>query len=276
MFLEDWKQARKAFETATQKKKPCEKFLGLFNKSTGIHGSVKELDDALASGDNARMLKAEKVFDKVKGDYAPILVKAAKEDKTADYLKETQKLGDALDQIATDFGAACQDKKEAAADAAADKLIKLFDAVGKSAAPVQKEAAKAKRQAILDHGACSDALAAIVLAGGQADAPAVKEAYGVIAAKAKAIDAAIGVNTAALQKVQAEFKKVYDAFDKARGSLPRRRRFRRWGEALSSAPLPLPPRPARRLVEQARPYPGRGGNSCHSCASESADSGTRP
>jgi hypothetical protein len=222
MFVEEWKGARKAFETATGKKKPCEKFLGVFNKSTGILNAVKELDDALKSRDTDRMIKAETAFFRVKGDYAPILMKAAKEDKAADYLKETQKLGAALDDIGELFGAARKDAAGLAASDLADTLVKNFVTVTKAASPVQKQAAKDKRQAVLDNGACSDALADIVMAGGQADAPAVQQAYAVIKEKVKAIGAAIATTTVALQKLQAAFGKASADFKKAKADLPKK------------------------------------------------------
>jgi hypothetical protein len=222
MFVEEWKDARKAFETATQKKKPCEKFIGLFNKSTGILNAVKELDESLKSREADRMMKAEDVFAKVKGDYTPILLKAAKEDKGCDYIKETQKLGDALDDIADLFAKTRKSTEEQSASVLAATLIKSFVTVMKAAAPVQKQAAAAKRQAVLDNGACSDALTAIVLAGGQADAAAVQQAFGVIKEKAKAIDAAIATNTAVYQKIQAAFAKACEDFKKAKDDLPKK------------------------------------------------------
>lgn len=222
MFVEEWKGARKAFETATQKKKPCEKFLGVFNKSTGILNAVKELDEALKSRDAGRMSKAEEVFFRVKGDYAPILLKAAKEDKSADYTKEVQKLGDALDDIGTLFTDTRKSTDEQTASVLAASLIKSFVLVVKAASPVQKQANAAKRQAVLDNGACSDALTAIVLAGGQADAPAVQEAFGVIKTKAKAIEAAIATHTAAYQKVATDFGKACGDFKKEKGNLPKK------------------------------------------------------
>jgi hypothetical protein len=208
MFVEEWKDARKAFETATQKKKPCEKFLGLFNKSTGILNAVKELDESLKSRDADQMMKAEDVFSKVKGDYTPILLKAAKEDKGADYIKETQKLGAALDDIADLFAKTRKSTEEQSASVLATTLIKSFVIVMKAAAPVQKQAAAAKRQAVLD--------------GGQADAAAVQQAFGVIKEKAKAIDAAIATNTAAHQKIQAAFAKACEDFKKAKDDLPKK------------------------------------------------------
>ncbi len=222
MFVEEWKDARKAFETATLKKKPCEKFIGVFNKSTGILNAVKELDEALKSRDSDRMMKAEDVFAKVKGDYAPILLKAAKDDKGADYIKEVQKLGAALDDIGALFSETRKSSEEQAASLLAANLIKTFVLVVKAASPVQKQAAAAKRQAVLDNGACSDALTAIVLAGGQADAPAVQEAFGVIKTKAKAIEAAIAANTVAYQKIQAGFGKACEDFKKEKANLPKK------------------------------------------------------
>ena len=210
MFLEEWKKARRSFEAATQKKKPCEKFLGVFNKSTGIDGALKALDDAAGKSDADKMLKAEEVFSKVVGDYTPILIKAAKEDKGANYTAEVGKLAAALQQIGVDFGELRKQSNAAATQAVADKLLKAFADFTKSAKPAQTQAAAAKRQAILDHGACSDALAEIALAAGSGDAAAIKTAFGTIAVKAKAIEAAVTTTTAAYQKLAAARMKVVD------------------------------------------------------------------
>ena len=210
MFLEEWKKARRSFEAATQKKKPCEKFLGVFNKSTGIDGALKALDDDAGKSDADKMLKAEEVFSKVVGDYTPILIKAAKEDKGANYTAEVGKLAAALQQIGVDFGELRKQSNAAATQAVADKLLKAFADFTKSAKPAQTQAAAAKRQAILDHGACSDALAEIALAAGSGDAAAIKTAFGTIAVKAKAIEAAVTTTTAAYQKLAAARMKVVD------------------------------------------------------------------
>ncbi len=210
MFLEEWKKARRSFEAATQKKKPCEKFLGVFNKSTGIDSALKGLDDAAGRDDPDRMLKAEEVFSKVVGDYAPILVKAAKEDKGANYTAEVGKLAAALQQIGVDFADLRKQANVAATQAVTDRLLKGFSEFIKACKPAQAQAAAAKRQAILDHGACSDALADIALAAGSGDAAATKTAFATIAVKAKAIEAAITTTTASLQKLTAGRQKIVD------------------------------------------------------------------
>lgn len=210
MFLEEWKKARRSFETATQKKKPCEKFFGVFNKSTGIDSALKALDDAAGKSDADKMLKAEEVFSKVIGDYTPILIKAAKEDKGANYTAEVGKLAAALQQIGVDFADLRKQANTAATQEVTDKLLKGFSDFIKSCKPAQAQAAAAKRQAILDHGACSEALAEIALAAGAGDAGAIKTAFGTIAVKAKAIEAAITATTAAYQKLAASRMKIVD------------------------------------------------------------------
>jgi len=65
-FKEDWKKAKTAFETATQKKKPSASFLGVFNKGTGISAALESADNAKTAGD---LQKAMATFQKTYVDY---------------------------------------------------------------------------------------------------------------------------------------------------------------------------------------------------------------
>ena len=219
MFVEEWKQARKSFEAVTQKKKPCEKFMGVFNKSTGIAAAVKDLDASLDKCDAEKMSAAEKAFGKVVSDYVPILVKAAKDDPSPTYVKEVEKLGQALQQIGVDYAELRKKTNLEVSQTIADGIIELYKDFIKAAKPYQTQANAAKRQAILDNGACSDALTALVVAGTKADANGVKAALATIATNIKKIDAAIKVNEANLAKLQTAFSKINDGFKKAKDDL---------------------------------------------------------
>jgi hypothetical protein len=62
-FTERWKQAKSKYETSVKEKKPSEKLLGVFRKSTGIEPACKDLDAAIAKGkrsDGERALNALK------------------------------------------------------------------------------------------------------------------------------------------------------------------------------------------------------------------------
>jgi len=219
MYVEEWKQARKSFEAVTLKKKPCEKFLGVFNKSTGIAAAVKGLDEALGKADPDKMEAAEKAFLKVVDDYVPILIKAAKADPSPTYVAEVEKLGKALQEIGVDYAAERQDTNLKVTQAKTEEVLKLFTDLHKAIKPCKEKANTAKRQAILDHGVCSDALAAIASANAQGDTSAVKVALADIASSIKSIEAAIKLHDAAAGKLRVEWRSAKGAFDKAKSEL---------------------------------------------------------
>jgi len=47
-WAKEWEKVKKAFKTATGKKKPATKTLGAFRKSTGIESTLKKMDQAFA------------------------------------------------------------------------------------------------------------------------------------------------------------------------------------------------------------------------------------
>lgn len=102
-LLSEWKVAKKNFETATGKKKPSAKFLGVFNKS-GVEDVLKALDSALDKGDPKAMEKALEAAAKSAGSYYQTLAKAEKEDKDSNYITEVKKLSDELSDIVTRAG----------------------------------------------------------------------------------------------------------------------------------------------------------------------------
>lgn len=83
-FVAEWKTIKDNFEKATAKKKPSDKFLGLFNKSSGITPAAKKLDEALDDGDRKPADKALGDFKKTCAAYQQTLAKAivAETDKT--------------------------------------------------------------------------------------------------------------------------------------------------------------------------------------------------
>lgn len=97
-YLTDWKTAKKRFEAATGKKKPSAKFLGVFNKSSGIESAVTAIDKAMDKKDAAALQKACAAFEKTVSEYCKLLAAAAK-DESADYKTELAILKKTLDQI---------------------------------------------------------------------------------------------------------------------------------------------------------------------------------
>jgi hypothetical protein len=100
-----WKTAKTAFENATNKKKPSEKFLGVFRKGSGIETALKSVDDAKTADD---LKKALLKFNTAYTAYIKELDKTAADPKTvpaadkAAYVAEIKKLKTALEKIEAD------------------------------------------------------------------------------------------------------------------------------------------------------------------------------
>jgi hypothetical protein len=77
-FLAYWKQQKKVFETVTNKKKPSEKFLGVFNKSSGIESALKLIDTGLTKRDADSAIKGREAFGKARDAFYKLLLAASK------------------------------------------------------------------------------------------------------------------------------------------------------------------------------------------------------
>lgn len=116
-MLDDWKQAKKDFETLTGKKKPTEKVLGLFRKSTGLEDALKACDTALDKKDAPKLEKATAELKKVATTYGSQLADAITKEKMENDVKtELQKglkvLKTRLDKFVTHFEAAVEADKQ--------------------------------------------------------------------------------------------------------------------------------------------------------------------
>ena len=88
----EWKDTKKEFEKSTDKKKPAEKFLGIFRKSSGIESALKKLDKSFKGIDTQKVTpKSVKAFedalagfDKTKDAYIKQLEGALSKEKDAD------------------------------------------------------------------------------------------------------------------------------------------------------------------------------------------------
>lgn len=99
-YLADWQNAKKTFETATGKKKPSEKVLGAFRKSTKIESALKGVDACVKKDKWDDLPSAHKEFVKASNDYQSTLRKMVKQDTTgSDYIKEVDKLENSLETI---------------------------------------------------------------------------------------------------------------------------------------------------------------------------------
>jgi len=77
-FVDQWKQMKAKYESSVKDKKPSEKWLGVFRKSTGIESACKDLDVAIAKGSRENCEKALTNLKKAGETYLTTL------DKTAD------------------------------------------------------------------------------------------------------------------------------------------------------------------------------------------------
>ena len=191
-FKEDWKTAKTAFTTATQKKKPSATLLGVFDKGTGISSALESADKAKTAGD---FQKAMVAFRKAFDDYVKTLDKAVADpkvtpiaDKTV-YAGEVKKLKTALEVIYKSAGLTMQ----SLIDAATTTKTKIDPADVRKKAEEDKVKADAADKAYTLHVAKRNALAQSLTKALQgyaakgieaAAASAIKQAAAAKAAKA--------------------------------------------------------------------------------------------
>jgi hypothetical protein len=76
-FEKEWKDIKKNFEKATNKKKPSDKFMGVFNKSSGLTPATAAFDKACDADDKAAAQKALENLHDVADSYEKVLARAA-------------------------------------------------------------------------------------------------------------------------------------------------------------------------------------------------------
>lgn len=150
-FADDWKNCKKEFEKLTGKKKPAEKTLGSFRKSTGLASSLKKIDSALngLSAKNARGTLEQKdltAYDKLVANYKKemesyigLLERTLKQESDADsaYGKAIVMLKKRLKAI---FGTA--DMRGSSYAMALDKSLKTNDKVMRMIIPGMRSSLK--------------------------------------------------------------------------------------------------------------------------------------
>lgn len=102
-YLQDWTNAKKTFETKTKEKKPSEKVMGIFRKSSSLEKACQGLDGSLGKNNLAEMSKAAESFAGSAKSYQELLSKSSKEDKGTDYQAQVVQLSKALDEIQEGF-----------------------------------------------------------------------------------------------------------------------------------------------------------------------------
>ncbi|MHA7060493.1 hypothetical protein [Azospirillum argentinense] len=198
-FASDWKSAKTAFETATGKKKPSAKFMGVFHKS-GLEDVTKALDSALGKSDAKALEKALLDYVKSATAYQTTLEKSAKTEGVATIAAELKKLGQALDDIGRRAGVAVNERiAEMREDAEAEKA-KEAEEQGKAARAIADKVAvqidgllKATNADIklLDQAAANADLALrnVLEAQGAGNAKEAKAQVAAVQAAAKTVDA---------------------------------------------------------------------------------------
>ncbi|AWJ89132.1 hypothetical protein Sp245p_04690 [Azospirillum baldaniorum] len=198
-FASDWKSAKTAFETATGKKKPSAKFMGVFHKS-GLEDVTKALDSALGKSDAKALEKALLDYVKSATAYQTTLEKSAKTEGVATIAAELKKLGQALDDIGRRAGVAVNERiAEMREDAEAEKA-KEAEEQGKAARAIADKVAvqidgllKATNADIklLDQAAANADLALrnVLEAQGAGNAKEAKAQAAAVQAAAKTVDA---------------------------------------------------------------------------------------
>lgn len=86
---EEWKAIKTSFETATGKKKPSPKLLGVFRSGTGLEAALDKVDKATTK---AECKTAVNAFATKKRDYVALLKKNHVDSNNVDYKVEIDKM----------------------------------------------------------------------------------------------------------------------------------------------------------------------------------------
>ncbi|MEJ8476708.1 hypothetical protein [Roseibium algae] len=110
-WAQEWKKSKKYFETESGKKKPTEKFLGFFRKSSGVSSAFEALDKSYGKLGKATFKAPEraaaiknfeaqiKATKKVTDDYIDKLIKTAAADKKAAKTTDAKKKANDLQAL---------------------------------------------------------------------------------------------------------------------------------------------------------------------------------
>jgi len=125
-FATLWTDAKTAFHTTSARKKPSEKFLSFFRKSSGLEKATADLDKAIdkASLDNLKALSvALSKFIAVKDTYMTTLTAAQnREEEPANYKKACIELSKKLAAMEPDF---IERRNKSLQNGLSDRLIKM-------------------------------------------------------------------------------------------------------------------------------------------------------
>src|SRR5579875_2377163 len=138
-FKDEWTTIKSNFTTSTKKKKPSDKFLGVFNKSSGLTPACAKLDAALAKADFRAASAAAKDLRKTVDAYLKTVAKAAV-DKDANVAAEAKVMIGELGKLAEDADTAVEELQPPKKPATPADLLKLLQ--HKKFGPMIKEKAQ--------------------------------------------------------------------------------------------------------------------------------------
>ncbi|MBL8797227.1 MAG: hypothetical protein JNM56_25215 [Planctomycetia bacterium] len=204
-LIQQWQTAKRTFEQQTQRKKPSEKFLGIFRKSSGLESACKALDDSLKEFNVKAKTKAMAAFNQAKNTYLATLQRAlGNEDEN--YQQQVNTLSNALDQLAADYTNAWD-------GVANQEFQKFITAVKNSikAAEKNKQQLQQKLDKVEDQMQEADATwRALAAAVSTRDKEAAKKASGELQKQVKNLLAA---NTEVAKSYRAQLKAIDETVD---------------------------------------------------------------
>ena len=180
-YLDDWKLCKKTFE-AKAGKKPSEKFLGVFRKSSGMEDAAKGLDTALQKLDPKEIDKAVAKYTTTSASYRKLLEGASKEDKGDDYKGALVELGRNMERILANFQAAADARLLA-------KAQNVLQGIGPTYVGMQQEfnaAREATHEAETAYQEC-EKIVRLVCVAAPTDAAGAKKLAASLAAPCKTI-----------------------------------------------------------------------------------------
>lgn len=157
-FATLWADAKAAFTKASNRKKPSEKFLSFFRKSSGLEKATADLDKAIAAAslDNLKALSgALDKFTAAKNNYLTTLTAAQnREEEPAAYKKACVDLRKALEAMTPEF---IERRKSKLVESLEDKLHELsasigFDGVGMNAEVLKQGASISEQKETIKRG----------------------------------------------------------------------------------------------------------------------------
>ena len=98
-YVAQWKKIKADYETATNRKKPSDTFMGIVTGKTNLGSGFAAMDAALKKEDLAAAKKAHTALEKSATAYRKVLVKAATAEKNKDIQKQTNILMDELEEL---------------------------------------------------------------------------------------------------------------------------------------------------------------------------------